>query len=245
VIVKKTIQIWVLIYILITFLICAAIHVKYIGSFFKYKAIDTTLNSLQIKQKIEEYNIFIDLNESTLYIFKGEELIKKYPVAQGKSSTPSPIGIWRITRKARDWGSGFGSRWLSLNVPWGMYGIHGTNNPSSIGYRTSQGCFRMRNRDIEELYKIVPVGTKVVVWGGESGNMGSRLEKLAPGYRRSEVLEVQKRLKDLGYYQGGIDGIYGEIMKSALIEFKRDRGLPVNHYVDRLTYKALGILLFE
>lgn len=193
----------------------------------------------------DEYDIFIDLTESMLYLFKGDELVKKYPVAQGTPETPSPVGVFKITRKARDWGSGFGSRWLSLNVPWGMYGIHGTNDPGSIGYRASHGCFRMRNKDVEELYTLVGVGTKVVVWGGPFGNMGSRLERLAPGSRRSEVLEVQKRLKSLGYYQGSIDGIYGEIMKRALLEFKRDKGLPFNHYVDSKTYQALGILLIE
>jgi peptidoglycan hydrolase-like protein with peptidoglycan-binding domain len=58
-------------------------------------------------------------------------------------------------------------------------------------------------------------------------------------------MEVQKRLKSLGYYQGKIDGIYGEIMKRALLEFKRDKGLPYTHYVDSKTYQALGIVLFE
>lgn len=205
----------------------------------------SALQDASIISPEEEYNIFIDLTESMLYLFKSDELIRKYPIAQGTPETPSPIGVFRITRKARDWGSGFGSRWLSLNVPWGMYGIHGTNDPGSIGYRSSKGCFRMRNRDVEELYTIIGVGTMVVVWGGPFGNLGGRLEKLAPGSRRSEVSEVQKRLKNLGYYQGKIDGIYGENMKQALLDFKRDLGLPITHYVDSKTYQALGIMLFE
>ena len=76
----------------------------------------------------EEHNIFIDLTESILYLFKGRQLVKKYPIAQGKPATPSPIGVWEIVTKARNWGSGFGSRWMGLNVPWGKYGIHGTNS---------------------------------------------------------------------------------------------------------------------
>ncbi len=193
----------------------------------------------------EEYNIFIDLTESTLYLFKGRQLVKKYPVAQGKPATPSPIGVWEIVTKARNWGSGFGSRWMGLNVPWGKYGIHGTNRPGSIGYRASAGCIRMRNNDVEELYSMVPYRTKVVVYGGPFGNLGSQLIKLSPGDRNSHVLEVQKRLKKKGYYQGSLDGIYGEGMKSALIKFKRDHNLPVNHYVDWATYKALDIIAFE
>ena len=56
----------------------------------------------------EEHNIFIDLTESILYLFKGRQLVKKYPIAQGKPATPSPIGVWEIVTKARNWGSGFG-----------------------------------------------------------------------------------------------------------------------------------------
>ncbi len=193
----------------------------------------------------DEYNILIDLTESVLYLFKGDEFVKKYIIAQGKPSSPSPIGVWRIANKARSWGSGFGSRWMGLNVPWGIYGIHGTNKPGSIGSMASAGCFRMHNRDVEELYDIVPNGTVVVVHGGQFGNIGNGLEVLEPGDRKSHVLEVQKRLKSLGYYKSSIDGIYGEGMKSALISFKKDRGLPITHTVDMATYEALGILPFE
>jgi len=193
----------------------------------------------------EEYNIFIDLTQSMLYLFNGDQLVKQYPVAQGKPTTPSPIGVWEIVTKARNWGSGFGTRWMGLNVPWGKYGIHGTNRPGSVGYRASAGCFRMRNKDVEELYSLVPYRTKVVVYGGPFGNLGSQLKTLSPGDRSSHVLEVQKRLKKNGYYQGSLDGIYGEGMKSALIKFKKDHGLPVTHDVDWATYKALDIFAFE
>ena len=191
------------------------------------------------------YDIFIDLTQSMLYLFKDNKLLKKYPVAQGKPETPSPIGIWQISTKARNWGTGFGTRWLGLNVPWGRYGIHGTNRPGSIGHRASHGCFRMRNRDVEALYSLVPYKTRVIVWGGPYGNMGSSFDKLEPGDRKSQVAEVQKRLKNLGYYNGSIDGIYGEGMKAGLIRFKKDHGLNVDHYVDWATYKALGIIPFE
>jgi hypothetical protein len=195
--------------------------------------------------KEDEYNIYIDLTKSMLYLFKGDELVAKYPVAQGKSSSPSPIGSWKIVYKARNWGSGFGTRWMGLNVPWGKYGIHGTNKPGSIGSMASGGCFRMHNRDVEKLYDIVPTGTKVVVYGGPFGNIGSGLRKLTPGDRSSHVLEVQKRLKNLGYYEGSLDGIYGEGLKNAIIRFKKDMGLPINHTVDWQTYNALGIISFE
>lgn len=44
------------------------------------------------------------------------------------------------------------------------YGLHGTNNPASIGQAVSHGCVRMRNEDIEHLYEIVPVGTPVYIY---------------------------------------------------------------------------------
>ncbi|HHU49716.1 MAG: L,D-transpeptidase family protein [Caldicoprobacterales bacterium] len=201
--------------------------------------------NLQQDNQENKYDILIDLTESMLYLFENNKLIKKYPVAQGKTGTPSPVGVWYITNKARNWGSGFGTRWMGLNVPWGVYGIHGTNRPGSIGHRASAGCFRMRNRDVEELYSIVPYKTRVVVYGGPYGSMGSSFDRLAPGDRKSQVVEVQKRLQMLGFYDGAIDGIYGEGMKAALIKFKQENNLPINHYVDWATYEALGILPFE
>ncbi|NMA95145.1 MAG: L,D-transpeptidase family protein [Clostridiales bacterium] len=193
----------------------------------------------------DEYNIMIDITQSALYLFKGDELIKTYTVAHGKAGSPSPVGIWRITNKARNWGSGFGSRWMGLNVPWGRYGIHGTNRPGSIGSMASAGCFRMHNKDVEELYEKVPSGAIVVVSGGPYGNLGSGFVALEPGSRRSHVVEVQKRLKSAGYYDGPIDGIYGEGMKAAVINFRKDKELPASHTVDAQTYEALGIMIFD
>ena len=196
-------------------------------------------------EQTSEYDIFIDLNESMLYLFKNGELVNKYPVAQGKDNSPSPIGVWKITSKARNWGTGFGSRWMGIDVPWGIYGIHGTNKPYSIGQRASGGCFRMHNSDVEDLYSQVPYNTKVIVYGGPYKNLGSYTETLAPGDRTSHVLEVQVRLKLKEYYNGSIDGIYGEGMKQALLKFKKDQGLPYTHFVDEETYESLGILQFD
>ena len=44
------------------------------------------------------------------------------------------------------------------------YALHGTNNPASIGQSVSHGCIRLRNEDIEHLYRIVPVGTPVYIY---------------------------------------------------------------------------------
>ncbi len=51
----------------------------------------------------------------------------------------------------------------ALTLDFGEYAIHGTNRPSSIGHFVSHGCIRMYNEDIRELYRLVGVGTPVVV----------------------------------------------------------------------------------
>ncbi|TRC72107.1 L,D-transpeptidase [Mesorhizobium sp. WSM4307] len=44
-----------------------------------------------------------------------------------------------------------------------LYRIHGTNDPSGVGFDGTSGCFRLTNTDVIDLFKRVPVGTKVVV----------------------------------------------------------------------------------
>jgi lipoprotein-anchoring transpeptidase ErfK/SrfK len=124
---------------------------------------DTSSNISDMTMKI-----LIDINAKMLYVVQDDNIIKKYPVATGKPDTPSPIGDFTIIQKER-WGEGFGSAWLGLDVPWGKYGIHGTTRPGSIGHAASHGCIRMRNRDIDGLYKLVKVGTPVKIVGGMYG----------------------------------------------------------------------------
>jgi lipoprotein-anchoring transpeptidase ErfK/SrfK len=50
-----------------------------------------------------------------------------------------------------------------------LYRLHGTNDPSSIGKAVSSGCVRLLDQDVMDLYERVPLGTKVVVLGSESG----------------------------------------------------------------------------
>ena len=192
----------------------------------------------------ENLQIFIDIDEKTLYLLDGNNLIKKYPVATGKPSTPTPIGRWKVINKAR-WGGGFGSRWIGIDVPWGTYGIHGTNKPSTIGYNASHGCVRMYNRDVEDLYTYVKYGTPVYIYGGLYGPFGNGARNLKPGDKGIDVVEVQRRLKLLGYYKGSIDGVYGPVMENALYSFQRDNGLPKSRVIYYETYRAMGIIMME
>ena len=56
-----------------------------------------------------------------------------------------------------------GTRWLGLSRK--GYGIHGTNSPGSIGKNASHGCVRLRNRDVEDLFRRVSVGDVVELHG--------------------------------------------------------------------------------
>ncbi|RBP45530.1 L,D-transpeptidase family protein [Garciella nitratireducens] len=200
--------------------------------------------SQMLNLKEDEVGILIELNEKTLYVLKGNKVLKTYTIASGKSETPSPIGEWTIVEKA-SWGGGFGARWLGLNVPWGRYGIHGTNKPGSIGWNVSHGCIRMRNEDVKELFDLVTLNTRVVIRGGPYGAFGNGFRTLVPGDRGQDVMVVQRKLKELGYYQGNIDGIYGIGMEYALNQWQKEKNLPISNKITTDLYKKLGIQLFD
>ncbi|MDF2485945.1 MAG: hypothetical protein K0R46_2113 [Herbinix sp.] len=111
----------------------------------------------------QTFSIAINTKQHSLTLYKNGVLYKTYPVAVGKASTPTPIGTFRIKNKAINPGGPFGSRWLGITAPGGSYGIHGTNNPSSIGNNRSNGCIRMHNQDVIELSNLVTVGTIVKI----------------------------------------------------------------------------------
>ncbi len=178
-------------------------------------------------------NVHVDTRILTLV---RNQQIQTYPVAVGRPSTPTPPGEWTIVQKALDPGGPFGARWMRLSIPWGGYGIHGTNNPSSIGKAVSHGCVRMYNNDVIELYELVPIGTPVTITG-----VVRKIRILKKGSKGSDVREVQALLRDLGYYSGKIDGDFGEITQRAVIRFQKDQNLRPDGIVGKKTYKALQI----
>ncbi|ACO84260.1 L,D-transpeptidase [Clostridium botulinum] len=109
------------------------------------------------------YRIVINTKAHTLTLFRNNNVYKTYKVAVGKPSTPTPKGTFKIINRAINPGGPFGARWLGLNIPYGDYGIHGTNNPSSIGKSVSNGCIRMFNNQVIELSNLVPIGTTVTI----------------------------------------------------------------------------------
>ncbi|HML47725.1 MAG TPA: L,D-transpeptidase family protein [Clostridia bacterium] len=189
--------------------------------------------------------IIIDTRQMSLTLYENQKAVKRYPIAAGKGGTPTPLGVFQINRKFTTKSSGFGTRFMGLNVPWGNYGIHGTNAPGSIGNHASHGCIRMFTRDAEELYRLVTIGTYVIIEGGTYGELGDSLQTLHLEERGAHVRAVQRKLKALGYYTGNPDGVYGWGTYTALRDFKQDHGLPPTDVVDSQTYQALGLMLFE
>jgi len=108
------------------------------------------------------FSITISLRNRTLSLYREGRHFKTYPVAVGKPTTPTPTGTFAIKNKQVNPGGPFGTRWLGLTKP--HYGIHGTNNPASIGTAASNGCVRMYNRDVEDLFNYVGVGVPVRIF---------------------------------------------------------------------------------
>ncbi|MDH7478865.1 MAG: peptidoglycan-binding protein [Syntrophomonadaceae bacterium] len=193
-----------------------------------------TYNKLNIPITTGNYSISVDLSQRILTLRRNNQLVKTYPVAVGKPDTPTPAGNWTIVQKTINPGGPFGARWMRLNVPWGSYGIHGTDNPSSIGQAASHGCVRMFNEDVIELYDQVPIGTPVQITG--TVVLGRILRR---GVSGPDVREVQNKLNVLGYYQGDIDGVFGPLTEDAVRSFQRDQELAVDGIVGPATYNAL------
>lgn len=127
-----------------------------------------------------EREIVINLPAFTLSVYEDGVLIRRYPIAIGSVvEQQTVLGTTRIINKVadptyypRDWwkrdgvepippgpDNPVGTRWLGLDIP--HYGIHGTNDPNSIGKPASAGCIRMYNEDVEELTELVSIGTPV------------------------------------------------------------------------------------
>ncbi|MCT8975049.1 L,D-transpeptidase [Clostridium sp. CX1] len=115
----------------------------------------------QFRAPRPSYSITINVAARRLTLYKDGKVFKSYVVAVGKPSTPTPKGNFTIINKAVNPGGPFGARWLGLSAR--GYGIHGTNNPSSIGKAVSNGCIRLLNANVIELFNLVSIGTPVKI----------------------------------------------------------------------------------
>jgi lipoprotein-anchoring transpeptidase ErfK/SrfK len=122
--------------------------------------------------------VLVDKSDYTLTLLLNGRFIKQFSVGIGKSDK-TPVGEFVVDNKLINpvWYSPdgiyqfgdpknvLGTRWIGFEDQEGLYGygIHGTREPDSIGKEMSNGCIRLTNEDVEELFNYVKAKTKVVV----------------------------------------------------------------------------------
>jgi len=120
------------------------------------------------------FSLLVDKSQNIMLLKSDEEVVKTYIVSTGKDNC-TPAGTFKIVNKLDNptWfkagavvpaGSPenvLGTRGMGFDLA--GYGIHGTTEPKELGKQVTQGCVRLRNSDVEELYDIVPVGTEVTI----------------------------------------------------------------------------------
>ncbi|MDD5730093.1 MAG: L,D-transpeptidase family protein [Candidatus Omnitrophica bacterium] len=136
---------------------------------------DKIVPGKKIKVWTAPFAIFVKKSQNILLLkTTDEEIIKTYTVSTGANNS-TPVGTFKIINKLTNptWFKAgvvvaadspenvLGTRWLGINVP--GYGIHGTTAPEQLGQQVTQGCVRMANPEVEELYTIVPVDTEVTI----------------------------------------------------------------------------------
>lgn len=118
--------------------------------------------------------IVVSIPDRKLAVLENGAILRIFPVAVGAAVSPSPVGQFEIVSRLANptyyhagvvvppgSGNPIGPRWIGLDRK--GYGIHGTNQPRSIGHAASHGCIRLRNQQIEQLYEMVRVGDTVEI----------------------------------------------------------------------------------
>ncbi len=120
--------------------------------------------------------VIVSVPDRKLAVLEDGRVLRVFRVAVGAKVSNSPTGEFEIINRvvnpayyhpgtviAPGKDNPVGTRWIGLNKK--GYGIHGTNEPWSIGKAASHGCIRLRNRDVEQLFTILRVGDTVEIHG--------------------------------------------------------------------------------
>jgi len=139
--------------------------------------------------------VLVSIPDRKLAVVERGKVIRTFSVAVGAVNSPSPTGEFQIVARLKNptyYHPGvvlppgpdnpIGPRWVGLNKK--GFGIHGTNEPRSIGKPASHGCIRLRNRDVEEFFRMVSVGDTVKI-------RGERDEEIARVFGGSENSTTQ------------------------------------------------------
>jgi lipoprotein-anchoring transpeptidase ErfK/SrfK len=133
-------------------------------------------NAAAVKPTRSTRIVLVSIADRQLAVTEAGKVVAKFPIAVGAAVSPSPTGEFTIVNRVSNpayyhhgsvipsgENNPVGTRWLGLNKK--GYGIHGTNEPRSIGHGASHGCIRLRNRDMERLFTMLQVGDVVQIHG--------------------------------------------------------------------------------
>lgn len=131
-------------------------------------------SSQTVWKPVVRRRILVSIPDRKLAVVEHRKVIRVFRVAVGAPVSPTPTGTFEIVNLVSEptyFHSGtvippsadnpVGSRWIGLNQK--GYGIHGTNEPKSIGNAASHGCIRLRNHDVEQLFEMVRVQDRVEI----------------------------------------------------------------------------------
>ncbi len=129
---------------------------------------------MKLKIPTYKFSLVVDKSKNRMALKGDEEILKLYVVSTGTNNS-TPVGSFTITDKLVNptWykdnhaikpGSPenqLGTRWMGISKP--SYGIHGTIEPQTLGQQVTAGCVRMKNEEVEELYRMIPPGAVVTI----------------------------------------------------------------------------------
>lgn len=136
----------------------------------------------KLKVSKRAFAIEVDKFENTLTVTANGKFFKRYRCRTGRADHMTPTGEYKIINKKKDpeWrkpGTGefvasgapdneLGTRWMAFDGS--SLGIHGTIDPSTVGFYASQGCVGMLKEDVEELFDYIPLGTPLSIRGTQN-----------------------------------------------------------------------------
>ncbi len=166
----------------------------------------------------EEEKITINLASRILTFWRNGKKVTMYPIAVGAQEAQTPVGQFSVlemevnpewvdpkdTKKKVPSGeeNPLGYRWIRF---YGTYGIHGTNRPDSVGSYVSNGCIRLREENVEELYELTDIGTpveiayeRIVIERIPDGRVAYYIYPDGYNRQRLDVETVRKALAEFG-----------------------------------------------
>ncbi|XGV98026.1 MAG: L,D-transpeptidase [Leptolyngbya sp. BL-A-14] len=139
-----------------------------------------TIDSLATDaQEASAVRVVVKLNQRRVYVYRGDQVLAKYPIAIGMQGWETPTGSFQVLSKEKNpvfksFRTGqliypgpdnpLGVRWIGIWTDGKtQIGFHGTNQEELLGQAVSHGCIRMRNRDVTAMFEQINIGTAVVI----------------------------------------------------------------------------------